>query len=127
MSALPYIDPADMPDLYAIKGVGGCMEPLYSDGVLLVGDKRQAPEHGDVVILHFRRDVAPRYGVPGWIKRLVEMAPAGDLITVEQLSPPRRYIVPVDHLAGMHKCVGTATSKGKGIAAFRRSEVEGRS
>lgn len=124
MSALPYIDPADMPDLYAITGVGRCMEPLYSDGVLLVGDKRETPECGDVVILHFCRDIAPHYGVPGWIKRLVQTAPEGDLITVEQLSPPRRYSVPADHIAGMHKCVGTATSTGKGIAAFRPGNRE---
>lgn len=123
-AALPYIDPADMPDLYALTAYGRCMEPLYTDGVLLVGDKHETAEPGDVVILHFRRDIAPHYGAPGWIKQLVQVEPDGGLITVEQINPPCRYVVPIDHVAAMHKCVGTATRGGKGIALFRPSSKE---
>lgn len=120
--SLPYSEPADMPDLYALKAHGRCMEPRYSSGVLLVGDKRQEPKAGDVVIIHFRRDVAPQYGVPGWIKQLVQVAPDGDIITVEQINPPCRYVVPASHVAAMHKCIGTATSQGNGVASFRAEE-----
>lgn len=126
---LPYIDPADMPDLYALTGQGRCMEPLYMDGATLVGDKREKPEPGDVVIVHFHRDAARRYGFPGWIKRLVHVWPLqGEeaLITLEQLNPPRRYLVPEGDVAAMHKCVGTATCTGDGFAAFRAPRQEGR-
>jgi hypothetical protein len=119
---LPYIDPADMPDLYAIKGVGRCMEPLLADGALLVGDKRQLPEAGDTVIVHFRREIAPRYGIPGWIKRLAgPIPPTGfeGLIALEQLNPPKQYLVPSTHIAAIHKCVGTAESAGDGRALYK--------
>lgn len=118
----PYIDPADMPDLYAITGKGRCMEPLFNDGSLLVGSKREKAKPGDTVIVFFRREIAPRYGMPGWVKRLVHVWPAAgedDLITLEQLNPPRRYIVPASHVAAMHKCVGTAISQNNGTALYR--------
>lgn len=126
---LPYIDPRDFPDIYAITGQGTCMEPLFADGDLLVGDKRQDPEPGDTVIIMFRRDVAPRYGFPGWIKRLVELwSIDGEetLITLEQLNPPRRYVISADDIVSLHKCVGTAVSTGEGTAAFRVPKGEAR-
>lgn len=122
--AMPYIDPADMPDLYAIAGHGRCMEPIYSDGQLLVADKREAPHRGDAVILHFTRQAAPHYGAPGWIKRLVRADGDGAIIIVEQLNPPQRYGIPATHIAAMHKCVGTATKQDDGRAAFRRPSGE---
>jgi phage repressor protein C with HTH and peptisase S24 domain len=126
---LPYIDPVDMPDLYAIHGVGNCMVPLYQDGALLVGDKREQPEPGEVVLIHFTRAAARRYGVPGWVKRLVHVWPIEGqetLFTVEQLNPPRRYIVAQGDVAAMHKVVGTAKSTGTGTAEFRIPAREAR-
>lgn len=120
--APPYIDPADMPEVYALTGRGICMEPLFADGALLVGDKRESPQPGDTVLVYFRRDAISRYGMPGWVKQLVHIWPLDGedpLITLEQLNPRRRYIVPASHIAAMHKCVGTATSTGKGTAAYR--------
>jgi phage repressor protein C with HTH and peptisase S24 domain len=129
-AALPYIDPADMPDLYAVTGYGRCMEPLYYDGSLLVGDKRENAESGDIVIVYFHRDIAQRYGVPGWIKRLAHVWPLNGeetLFTLEQLNPPRRYIVPAGHIAAMHKCVGTALGTGEGTALYRFPKREAQS
>jgi hypothetical protein len=120
--AMPFIHPDDMPDLYAITGYGTCMVPLYHDGDLLVGDKREKPELGDVVFVHFTREAAPRYGFPGWIKRLIHIWPVeGEetLFTLEQINPRRRYIVPAGDITGIHKVVGTATSTGEGTADFR--------
>lgn len=45
----PFMHPDDMPDLHALRGYGTCMEPLVSDGTLLVIDKREEPRPGDVV------------------------------------------------------------------------------
>jgi hypothetical protein len=124
--ALPFIDPADMPDLYAVRGVGVCMEPLFADGTLLVGDKREEPAVGDAVILHFRREHAARYGVPGWIKRLAMAVPPegfDGLIIVEQLNPPRQFAIPSNHVAAVHKCVGTAEHDSPGLARFNPGEA----
>lgn len=122
LRSLPYVDPADMPDLYALTGKGTCMEPLFYDGDTLVGDKRDAPKPGDTVLVFFHRDVALRYGMPGWVKRLVHVWPVAgedDLITLEQINPPKRYVVPASHIVAMHKCVGKATSQGDGTALYR--------
>lgn len=127
-SGLPYVDPEDMPDLYAIKGVGTCMEPLFADRSLLVGDKRETPRPGDTVILHFTREAAARYGIPGWVKRLVlGIPPEGfdGLLIVEQLNPLRQFFIRKRDVAAVHKIVGTATSEGNGIAAFRPAKMEG--
>jgi len=107
---LPYIDPADMPARYALPGYGTCMAPQIEDGALLIGDKEVAPQPGDIVIVHFRREHAARYGVPGWIKRLaLRLPPRGmsGLIVVEQANPPRRFTVPTSHVAAVHRCIGT--------------------
>ena len=121
-SGLQIIDPADMPDQYAVPGYGRCMSPVFNDGDLLVCDKNQKPEAGDEVIVHFRREYAQLYGVPGWVKRLGTAPPSigtEGLIIVDQLSPPRRFTVPSCHISAIHKIVGTAESCGSGTARFR--------
>ena len=67
--AIPFIDPAEMPDVYAVPGVGRCMEPLIADGTSLAYDKRPTPRAGDVVVIWFTSEAARRYGMPGWVKR----------------------------------------------------------
>jgi hypothetical protein len=102
------------------------MEPLFADGSLLVGDKREAPAIGDAVILHFKREHAARYGVPGMIKRLtMALPPVGfdGLIIVEQLNPPRQYAFPTAHVAAVHKIIGTAEHDSPGIARFNPKEA----
>ncbi len=118
---LSYIDPADMPDLHAIPAFGRCMEPRLHDGDVLVFDKRDRPEPGDVVAVLFRREHAARYGFPGWVKRLVGMPAPGEdgIVVVEQLNPSRRYAIPSTHVAAVHKCIGTGQSAGSGRALFR--------
>lgn len=115
----PFIDPADMPDIYAVPGVGTCMEPRVPNGQLLAFDKRIAPEPGDIVVLFFHQHHAARYGAPGWVKRLViGPPPAGfrGVIAVEQLNPPRQYLVPTAHVAAIHRCIGFAAADPSGRA-----------
>lgn len=128
---LRFIHPDEMPDVYSLTGVGRCMEPLIWDGTLIVFDKRQAPQRGDMVGLIFTSEAAQSWGVPGMIKRLALSLPPDDvpcggtgLVVVEQINPPRQYLVPVTDLLAVHKAIATAESDGEGRAKYRPSKVE---
>ncbi len=128
---LRFIHPDDMPDVYSLTGVGRCMEPLIPDGTLIVFDKHQPPQRGDIVGLIFTPEAAQVWGMPGMVKRLAlslppENIPSGctGLVIVEQINPPRQYRVPVTDLLAVHKAIGTAESDGAGWAKYRPSKVE---
>ena len=123
----PFIHPDDMPDLHALHGYGTCMEPLIADGTLLVVDKRETPCPGDVVSVIFTREAAARWRLPGMVKKLALALPPMDvgaggevvgLVVLDQINPPRRYAIPTTDVLAVHKCVGTATSQGDGLAAY---------
>lgn len=40
------------------------------------------------------------------------------MIVVDQINPPRRYVIPLYDVLGVFKCIGTATSQGNGIAQY---------
>jgi hypothetical protein len=122
-----------MPDQYALTGVGQCMAPMIADGTLLVFDKRQEPQRGDIVGLVFTREAAQRWGVPGLLKRLAFALPPSDLprdfqglVVVDQINPPRRYAIPTSDILAVHKAIGTAESDGDGRARFHPSRGGGR-
>lgn len=130
---LPFIHPDDMPDQYALTGVGQCMMPLIADGTLLVFDKHQAPERGDIVGLVFTQEAAQQWGVPGLVKRLAMALPppASDLplnchalVVVEQINPHRQYCIPTSDILAVHKAIGTAEPGPKGQVLFRPSKKE---
>lgn len=114
---LPFVHPDDMPQRYALRGVGRCMEPVITDGALMAFDKDQLPEPGDVVGLVFTRDYAERWGAPGCVKRLKMSLPPPifgrtfeGLIVVEQINPARTYTFRTSDVLAVHKCVGLAES-----------------
>ena len=128
---LPFIHPDEMPDQYALRGVGDCMAPLFQDGTLFVCDKRREPVPGDIVSLVFTKEAARRAGVPGLVKKLAMALPpwnlAGDalgLVIVDQLNPPRRYSLPTSDVLAVHKVIGIAESDDEGRAKFRPSQPE---
>ena len=123
---LPFIHPDDMPDMYALTGVGTCMEPLLPDRSLLVFDKREKPKPGELVGLIFTREAARRWGLPGMIKRLHLALPPTELpqgtvglVVVEQINPPRQYSILSTDLLAVHKCVGTGERSECGRVRFR--------
>ena len=133
LAELPFIHPDDMPNQYALKGVGDCMVPVLQDGELMVCDKRREPVPGDTVALIFTREVARKWGVSGLVKKLAMALPpwdlAGDacgLIVVDQLNPPRRYVIPTTDVLAVHMVIGIAESAGDGRATFRPSQAEPR-
>jgi len=92
-NSLPYIHPDDMPEFYALTGVGTCMEPELTDGAAIAFTKKGTPQPRDLVGIIFTETAAQRWGQPGLIKRLIlPIPPAGfaDVVAVEQLNPPRR-------------------------------------
>ena len=122
---LPFIHPDDMPDVYALTGVGTCMEPMFKDGVLLAFDKRQVPVPGDIVGLIFTREAALRRNLPGSIKRLVMgLPPAGfdGLVVAEQINPHRVYYFPTTDVLAVHKCVGRVTKLADGSTVYRPAD-----
>ncbi len=124
---LPFIHPDDMPDVYALTGVGTCMMPLLEDGGLLVFDKRLDPQPGDIVGLIFTREAGLRRGQPGSLKRLVMMLPPSGfegIVVAEQINPHRVYYFPTTDLLAVHKFVGVAERLPDGRAALRRSTAE---
>ena len=124
-SPLPFIHPDDMPDVYALTGVGTCMEPLFKDGVLLAFDKRQQPMPGDIVGLIFTREAALRRNLPGSLKRLVMGVPTAGfdgLIIAEQINPPRVYSFPTTDVLAVHKCVGRVSKLADGSTVYRPAD-----
>jgi phage repressor protein C with HTH and peptisase S24 domain len=122
-----FIHPDGLPDMYALTGVGTCMQPLIQDGACCVFDKREEPQPGDIVGVMFTREAAVRRGQPGVIKRLVmPPPPAGfdGLFIVEQINPPRSYTLPTADVIALHKFVGIAERHGKGTAHFRLPKKE---
>lgn len=122
-----FIHPDDMPDQYALTGIGVCMEPVISDRALVVFDKREQPQPGDTVGLIFTPEYGQRFGFPGFIKRLSSALPprevwdwpgASGLIFVEQLNPPRSYTFLTSDVLAVHKCVGLAEPDGDGKAQW---------
>ena len=124
-SPLPFIHPDDMPDVYALTGVGTCMEPLLQDGGVIAFDKRKPPVPGDIVGLIFTREAALRRNLPGMLKRLVmALLPAGfdGIVVAEQINPHRVYYIPTTDVLAVHKCVGRVSKLADGSTVYRPAD-----
>lgn len=123
-----FVYPDQIPDRYALRGVGTCMEPLIEDGSLLAFDKREPVVSGDTVNIWFHPERVKPGDPQGIVKRLVIGLPPEDVrdvvmhmavVIVDQLNPPRQYQIPASHILAIHKCVGFAETNDKGAARFR--------
>ena len=47
--ALPFIDPAALPDVYCSTCEGDCLQPLIPNGATIAFSKLEAPKAGDFV------------------------------------------------------------------------------
>lgn len=121
---LPFFHPDEMPDVYAITGVGTCMEPEIADGSVVAFTKQVPPKPGDVVSIVFTREAGRRRGLPGLIKRLVIPPGFEGLVIVEQFNPPRTYTIPTTDILAIHKLIGIAQSAGDGQALIERSLLD---
>lgn len=128
----PNFDPNDLPDEYASKCVGDCLEPVFKDGVCLAFSKSRKPERGDFVALWFKPEHVPPGQSNRMLKRLVIGPPAethmanlpcasAAAIIVETLNPPQAFGIRVDQLLAIHTVIAVAKSTGPGTAVYRRS------
>jgi hypothetical protein len=130
-------DPATLPDLYAARGEGSCMEPEFSDGACLAFDRTAAAQPGDYVVIWFRPGLTPPGGPQHWFKRLVMPPPPGTsfpvdeqtaselepVIIVEQLNPPKLYSINCSSILALHRCIGEAERMEGGRVAVRREQL----
>lgn len=116
------IDPAKLPNLYALIVDGVCMEPHLMNGKPAVFDKGMPVHNGDLVGIWFRPEIVPP-GRPGvMVKRLVigagpnvtfpfvdhpdsEITP---VIIVEQDKPYRQIRYRCRDILAIHRCIGQA-------------------
>jgi hypothetical protein len=115
-----WIDPADLPDRYAVTCRGTCMVPLLPDGATLVFDRHVEPSIGDTVAVLLRREFRDATARDGLVKRLLEL-PGDNRVewVFDQLNPPLRYRIPAAHVAAIHVCIGVAESNDGAMSAFR--------
>lgn len=124
------VAPDDCPDVYASICKGACLEPTFADGVCLVFSKLAPCQDGDFVGIWLRPDIPQADELPRRVKRLGMGLPHGfafpfrpasgnelvPLVALEQLNPPRSFLIPATHIIAMHKVVGTAIEQGNGMA-----------
>ena len=113
------IDPADLPDLYAMIIDGNCLEPMVAHGSWCAFDKRAAPERGGLVVLWKRPELVRPGESQAMVKRLVTVPPpwvtfphrkhpnstVDALVIVEQLNPAQQFAVRCETLVAIHKLV----------------------
>jgi hypothetical protein len=119
------IDPADLPDQYAVSVRGTCMVPNVQDGDEAIFTKLEKPKAGDLVIVWHK----PKPGLPPCsLKRLVLAPPAFvkfpwadhpgsdvvPIVMVEQINPRRQYQLLCSDILAMHRFVGTQPSRAHG-------------
>ena len=117
----PFLDPATLPDEYAMRVTGNCMAPQIKDGAQAVFSKVEKPKPGDLVILYFRPELVAPGSLPASIKRLVLAPPSyvkfpwrehpdstvHALVICEQTNPPRQYHFKCENLLAIHKFIRT--------------------
>lgn len=114
------IDPASLPEMYALRVMGDCMSPLVPHGAQAVFSKTEAYKVGDIVVIWHRRDILPPGALQCGVKRLVlapmkgikfpfvmhpqsEVAPA---FFVESIHPAnKRYVLDCRNVEAIHKFV----------------------
>ena len=119
------IDPATLPDAYALTLQGDCLAPVIPDGASVGIDKHAKPKAGDIVCIWFRPEATAPDGLQCTLKKLVfniadwvtfpyrdhpksEVVP---VLIVKQFNPERQYTIKCSNVLAVHKATGY-TAKG---------------
>jgi hypothetical protein len=120
LSAAP-IDPATLPEIYAMTVTGDCMEPAIRHGSRARFSTTETYKAGDIVCLWFTPSGAEKMGVPRALKRLrlalapwvkgfpYKENPASEVAAVavfESDNPRRTYSLRCSEIAAIHKFIG---------------------
>lgn len=117
---VPFLDPALLPDEYALRIRGDCMEPILLDGSAVLVDRRLPYKSGDLVAIYLRPEtVQPGHGnvilkrmisLPPWVKAFpYRDSPASTALAallVEMLNPQRFFGIRCADILAIHHCVG---------------------
>ena len=109
-----FINPAVMPDRYAMQVTGDCLDPAVRDGEYLAFSATADCAPGDVVAV-FLAPEACRNGMPQvQVKILVTPLPRWrnarwtgpqPVVGFEMLNPATRFSVPVSDILAVHLCI----------------------
>ncbi len=116
----PMIDPAKMPDRYALIISGDCMSPELEDGQKLLFMRHAPVNPGDFVGIFFRPEfVKPGHsnifvkrlimGVPPWVTFPWTESPTSEvhaLMVFEQINPWKQFSYKCEAVLDVHYCAG---------------------
>lgn len=119
-AAAPFIDPATLPERYAMRVAGDCMAPEIEPNALLLFDRTEPVAVGDTVIVFLRPELVPAGGFQAQIKRLAMAIPpwvkfpyrahpesnVQSLLVLEALNPRRTFGIRCADVLALHKCIG---------------------
>lgn len=99
------LDPNILPDVYAMRMQGRCMEPTIMDGDLMKFSSVEPIASGDLVVIHRWRHATPPGDHQAIVKRFIGWArPDGVLVGMD--NPGRIFLVPMSAVRTIHKCIG---------------------
>jgi hypothetical protein len=125
------LDPATLPDYYAMVCDGACLAPVVCDGAVVAISKTDKPRQGDFIAVWFR----PEFVKPGEhqviFKRMFldlpgivegfpyEGSPNPDAampaLVIEMFNPEKKFPIPCNMVMAIHKAVGLLPApKGSG-------------
>jgi hypothetical protein len=130
-----FLDPAAIKErFYGLTLSGHCLDPVFRNGDKMVIDKEGQLHVGCYAVFYHRPELVPPGAIPMQLKRLVTAMPPVTLpyrehpesevqfiIAVEQLNPPKRWVVKCTNLLAVHRCIGRAGDP----EVERQLEVEG--
>jgi hypothetical protein len=116
------IDPAQVPERYALIVQGDCMAPLHRDGDVVTADKSATYARGDLVVIYIKPELVKPGRCNAMLKRLVSIPhwaatfpfsdhPESEIVaiaSVETLNPPRRIHFRCSDILAVHRCTGAA-------------------
>jgi hypothetical protein len=115
------IDPATLPEQYALSVVGDCMMPTIKGGARAIFSKAEKYGPGDIVVIwfqpeHIKDGDAPcalkrlALAIPPWVKSFpYKDHPKSDVqavVVFEQDNPRKAYSVKCSDVAAIHKFIG---------------------
>jgi hypothetical protein len=102
---------------------------VLHDGCTLVFDKEAELRAGDFVAVFLKQEAIRPGAQPRMVKRLALGLMPGltfpyvehpnstvrPIVVLETLNPPRQFMVPIDQITTMHRCIGEAEPTGPGL------------
>lgn len=115
-----FIDPATLPDEYAMRVRGDCLAPAINAGDSILVDQRQPYSTGDLVCVFLKPECVRPGDTNVGLKRLVmglmpevtlpyRAHPDSNIMPVlvcEQDNPHMQYAIPADQILAIHRCLG---------------------